>query len=137
MNDRCNKWKKIKGDIKLNPIEKFKVSILHLNSNRAWNHFVIKVKGFVCLSLCVLVITTKLSKINWSMSVFSLHQTSSALRKKGYRNSTPGALLLQIIPFRWKMLGHPHGFVYNKTVPLRSLGHQNSTPKGTILWTVK
>ncbi len=27
-------------------------------------------------------------------------------------------------------------YVY-ETVPLRSLGHQNSTPKGTILWTVK
>ena len=24
-----------------------------------------------------------------------------------------------------------------ETVPLRSLGHQNSTPKGTKLWTVK
>ena len=24
-----------------------------------------------------------------------------------------------------------------ETVPLRSLGHQNSNPKGTILWTVK
>ena len=49
--------------------------------------------------------------------------------KKEYQNGAPGELLLQMVPFLQR------GTLFSLIIMF--MGHQNSTPKGAILRTVK